>query len=199
MMRAGLLVGTIALVGAATVGSGAGCKKPPQAAHTGPSQPSGPTAELGESTLAPREGQGDLPAPPPPSAAPTGSGSSDLELCVAEVNRYRRKLGLPALRRAADLEACAAEGARADHASGQPHGHFVGTQGCGIAFAENEIPKWPLDYAGSVPNTIKKGVADMWAEGPGGGHYENMKGNYTELGCGIYTDGSAVTVVQDYR
>ena len=118
---------------------------------------------------------------------------------MAEVNRYRRKLGLRPLRRASDLEACAAEGARADHASGQPHGHFVGTQGCGIAFAENEIPRWPLDYAGSVTNTIKKGIADMWAEGPGGGHYENMKGDYTELGCGIFVDGSAVTVVQDYK
>ena len=68
-----------------------------------------------------------------------------------------------------------------------------------ISFAENEIPRWPLDYAGSVTATIKKGIADMWAEGPGGGHYENMKGDYTELGCGIYVDGSSVTVVQDYR
>jgi uncharacterized protein YkwD len=181
---------------AATAASG--CARSPQQQRS--TRPEGPSAELGESTPPRRERGGDLPAPPPPSAASgVTANTSDLELCVAEVNRYRRKLGLRALRRAADLEACAAEGARADHASGQPHGHFVGTQGCGIAFAENEIPRWPLDYAGSVTNTIKKGIADMWAEGPGGGHYENMKGDYTELGCGIFVDGSAVTVVQDYK
>jgi uncharacterized protein YkwD len=159
-----------------------------------------PEAELGESTAPPQDARGDLPAPPAPSAAPaTGAGASDLQLCVDEVNRYRKKLGLRALRRLGDLEKCAAEGARADHASGQPHAHFLGTQGCGIAFAENEIPKWPIDYAGGVTNTIKKGIADMWAEGPGGGHYENMKGDYTELGCGIFVDGSSITVVQDYK
>jgi uncharacterized protein YkwD len=168
---------------------------------TSPSENSpAPEAELGESTPPPLAAHGDLPPPPSPSAAPaTAAGASDLELCVDEVNRYRKKLGLRALRRSADLEACAAEGARADHASGQPHAHFMGTQGCGIAFAENEIPRWPLDYAGNVTNTIKKGIADMWAEGPGGGHYENMKGDYTELGCGIFVDGSSVTVVQDYK
>lgn len=175
-----------------------GCARSPQQQRS--TRPEGPSAELGESTPPPRASGGDLPAPPPPSAASAGeANTSDLELCVAEVNRYRRKLGRKPLTRSPDLEACAAEGARADHASGQPHGHFMGTQGCGIAFAENEIPRWPLDYAGSVTNTIKKGIADMWAEGPGGGHYENMKGDYTELGCGIFVDGSAVTVVQDYR
>jgi uncharacterized protein YkwD len=158
-----------------------------------------PAPELGESRApAGSEEPGELPrTPPAPATAP--ESESDLDLCVHETNRYRAKLGLPALTRAKDLEACAAEGARSDHASGQPHGHFVGTQGCGIAFAENEIPKWPMDYAGSVSNTIRKGIADMWAEGPGGGHYENIRGNYTELGCGIFVQGGAVTVVQDYR
>jgi uncharacterized protein YkwD len=193
MTRVGVLL--TVLVVAATA---SGCARSPQQQRSPRTE--GPSAELGESIPPPHDPQGDLPAPPPPSAASGAkANTSDLELCVAEVNRYRRKLGLKALRRAADLEACAAEGARADHASGQPHGHFVGTQGCGIAFAENEIPRWPLDYAGSVTNTIKKGIADMWAEGPGGGHYENMKGDYTELGCGIFVEGDAVTVVQDYK
>jgi uncharacterized protein YkwD len=193
MTRVGVVL--TALVGFAAA---SGCKhsQPPQRSAA----PAGPRAELGESTLQRQESEGDLPAPPPPSAATAPkSNTSDLELCVAEVNHYRRKLGLRALERSPELEACAAEGARVDHASGQPHGHFMSTQGCGISFAENEIPRWPLDYAGSVTNTIKKGIADMWAEGPGGGHYENMKGDYTELGCGIFVDGSAVTVVQDYK
>jgi uncharacterized protein YkwD len=193
MIRLGVL-----LIAFASAAAASACARWPQQQRSTP--PAGPSAELGESTPPPRAPGGDLPAPPPPSAASgTDASKADLELCVAEVNHYRRKLGLRPLKRASDLEACAAEGARADHTSGQPHGHFVGTQGCGIAFAENEIPRWPLDYAGSVTNTIKKGIADMWAEGPGGGHYENMKGDYTELGCGIFVDGNAVTVVQDYK
>jgi uncharacterized protein YkwD len=135
---------------------------------------------------------------PSPAAAPAASGD-DLQLCVDETNAYRARLGLPALRRSRDLERCAAEGARADHASRQAHGHFMSTQGCGIAFAENEIPWWDLSYAGSVSATIQKGLADMFAEGPGGGHFENMRGNYTELGCGIHQAAGQVTVVQDYR
>ena len=57
----------------------------------------------------------------------------------------------------------------------------------------------PLDYAGGVEPTIRQGLADMWAEGPGGGHYENMRGEYTELGCGIYIEDGSITVVQDFR
>jgi hypothetical protein len=41
----------------------------------------------------------------------------------------------------------------------------------------------------------------MWAEGPGGGHYDNMASSrYTRLGCGIYVSpGEAVWVVQDFN
>jgi hypothetical protein len=49
----------------------------------------------------------------------------------------------------------------------------------------------------------------MWAEGPGGGHYENMIGDYASLGCGVFIathpglrpgaqDGDEITVVQDF-
>jgi hypothetical protein len=41
----------------------------------------------------------------------------------------------------------------------------------------------------------------MWAEGPGGGHYENMSSTqYTLAGCGTYTtsDGN-VWVTTDFR
>ena len=35
-------------------------------------------------------------------------------------------------------------------------------------------------------------------EGPGGGHYENMMGNYASLGCGVYIQGDGITIVQDF-
>jgi hypothetical protein len=46
---------------------------------------------------------------------------------------------------------------------------------------------------------VKQGLAQMWAEGPGGSHYENMKGNYTEMGCGIFLSNDEVTVSQDFK
>ena len=38
----------------------------------------------------------------------------------------------------------------------------------------------------------------MWAEGPGGGHHDNIAGDYAEVGCGFYVDGTSVTMVQKW-
>ncbi|HVJ21852.1 MAG TPA: hypothetical protein VM686_40890 [Polyangiaceae bacterium] len=40
----------------------------------------------------------------------------------------------------------------------------------------------------------------MWDEGPGGGHYDNMAGDYSEVFCGFYTtpDGE-VWALQNFR
>jgi hypothetical protein len=101
--------------------------------------------------------------------------------------------------RDAELEKCALAGARSDHATRKPHDHFVRTAGCGISFAENEIPWWPMSYGGSVKGTIEAGLRDMYAEGPGGGHHDNMIGDYGSLGCGIHVEGDEITVVQNFR
>jgi hypothetical protein len=40
----------------------------------------------------------------------------------------------------------------------------------------------------------------LWAEGPSGGHYQNIVGPYTQVGCGIYIlNGSEVHVTTDFR
>lgn len=123
----------------------------------------------------------------------------DLEYCVARTNEYRAQVGKPPLGRSMDLEAYAATGAMVDGTAHMPHQHFKATQGGGIAFAENEIPWWPLGQFGNVHAIIEGGLAQMWAEGPGGGHYENMTGAYSHLGCGIYAHGDEITVTQDYN
>jgi uncharacterized protein YkwD len=131
-----------------------------------------------------------------------GEYEAERQHCVDVINGYRSSIGKPALARSADLEACAAEGALYDsqHPS-PPHAHFRSTGGCGgTAYGENEIPGWPLNMYGSIMATIDEGTAMMWGEGPGGGHYENITGDYTRVGCGIYVDTSeGVWVVQDYR
>jgi uncharacterized protein YkwD len=124
---------------------------------------------------------------------------ADLTFCVSETNRYRATVGAPALIESAPLEAYAADGARIDGLAHVPHSHVTSTNGGGVAFAENEIPWWPLVQFGTVQAVIRQGIAQMWAEGPGGGHYENIKGPYTTLGCGVFIQNGEITVVQDFR
>jgi hypothetical protein len=46
---------------------------------------------------------------------------------------------------------------------------------------------------------MRAAIAAFWAEGPGGGHYENMRGRYSVVGCGVAIDGAAITMVQHFR
>jgi uncharacterized protein YkwD len=119
---------------------------------------------------------------------------AELMFCVTETNRYRATLQLPPLTRSSALEAFAAEGAREDGLAHSAHQHFRANPG--IAFAENVIPWWKRT---SVRAVTQEGLAMMWAEGPGGGHHENMRGRYTQLGCGVFVNGNEITVVQDFR
>jgi len=132
------------------------------------------------------------------------SGSSDAAFCVQETNRYRGMNRKPALTASAQLETYADTGAMVDFTS-TPHNHFSSTHGGGIAFAENECPKWDLGAQGQgdMQKLVAACIAAFYAEGPGTdyqthGHYINMMGAYQTLGCGIFQSGTTVTIVQDY-
>jgi len=79
------------------------------------------------------------------------------------------------------------------------HSHFNSTNGGGIALAENIIPWWPLADYGTVQEVMQQGLAQMWAEGPGGVHYQIIAGRYTQVGCGVFINNGEITVVQDFR
>jgi hypothetical protein len=125
--------------------------------------------------------------------------ASELEYCVAETNQYRTSIGRPALIRSVELEAYAAAAAPYDTMARAAHRYFRKTRGGGVAFAENQIPGWPLPRFGSVREIIRSGLAMMWAEGRGGGHYDNLAGRYTQVGCGVFVQTDLVTVVQAFR
>lgn len=123
------------------------------------------------------------------------------QFCVDETNRYRAMVGKASLARDSGLEIFADEGAQQDAAQKSAHAHFTHNEN-GTAYAENEIPGWfgwTLSQYKDVHGVIQAGLATMWAEGPGGGHYDNMTGDYTKLGCGVNVAGDQVTVVQDYK
>jgi uncharacterized protein YkwD len=134
-------------------------------------------------------GGADSGTTPPPGPG----GSSAEQTCVDTINQYRASLGLPAYTRWSSEETCADDQAKSDSMTGSAHGAF--TQ-CG-EFAQNECPGWP----GPPAQMITQCLAAMWMEGPGGGHYENMRSSmYTQVACGFYTlpDGS-VWAVQDFK
>lgn len=127
------------------------------------------------------------------------------QYCVTQTNSYRAMASKPALAESAALEAYADTGAMIDYSS-SPHNHFSSTQGGGIAQAENECPvqgNWKIMNGGDMQALVGQCLAAFYAEGPGGGHYDNMMSNNTKLGCGIYTapinaTTMGVTIVQDY-
>jgi len=119
--------------------------------------------------------------------------------CIDTTNMYRAMNGKPAMTRSAALEAYADAGAEHDFST-SPHDHFSSTGGGGIAFAENECPAqlgWTLSPGGDMVGLVEQCMQAFYSEGPGGGHYENMMGNYSKIGCGIYQSGNGVTIVQD--
>ena len=108
-------------------------------------------------------------------------------------------VGVPAVTRSAAVEAYAAVAAEYD---GRNHiGHGYTQQNLrGVAYAENEVPWWPLSRFVTVQAVMREGWADMWAEGPGGGHYENMRStHFSQVGCGVFINSGEITIVQHFR
>jgi hypothetical protein len=140
------------------------------------------------------------PAAPGAAAPATTDLSVEAGFCVDEINRLRATVGLAPLARSAEIETFSTEAARIDGEMHQPHKHFFDTNGGhGVSHAENEIPWWTLAQWGSVHAVVRAGIAKEWTEGPGGGHYENMTGQYSSLACGISVRNGEVTVTQDFR
>lgn len=136
-----------------------------------------------------------------PSTSSVGSTDlvADASFCVDEINRYRSSVGVAKLAPSDDVQTFSNEAARVDGEAHEAHKYFRETGGNGVSRAENEIPWWSLSQWGSVRTIVKQGLAKEWAEGPGGGHYENMTGDYRVVACGISIKNGEVTITQDFR
>lgn len=149
------------------------------------------------------DGGGGAPTDAPGGGSPDSpAATTPHRFCVDETNRYRAMNGKPPVAHSPQLETYANTGAMIDF-NGSPHQHFSSTQGGGIAFAENECPRWNLSQTGGdMKALVAACIAAFYSEGPGTGsahgHYNNMMGNYGTLGCGIYQSGNQVTIVQDF-
>jgi len=139
--------------------------------------------------------------PPASPTVPNGtSHPAEQAQCVEVTNAYRATLKLPAYSRASALDTFAMAAAQNDGQSHLAHQHFYATSGGGFSLAENMIPWWPLGQYDTLEQILRTGLAQMWAEGPGSGHYENMRSTrYRTMGCGIYVNNGEVTVAQEFR
>jgi uncharacterized protein YkwD len=138
-----------------------------------------------------------------PAAPTVPNGTShpaEQAQCVAFTNAYRATLQLPPYSRASALDTFATAAAQNDGQSHMAHQYFYATNGGGFSHSENMIPWWPLDQYRTIEQILRTGIAQMWAEGPGGGHYENMRStSYRTMGCGIHVNNGEVTVAQEFR
>lgn len=140
------------------------------------------------------------PMSPDSIATDANSLAENAAFCVEEVNRFRTTVGAPPLTRSSRIDEFSTDAAKVDGEAHVAHTYFRQTNGGnGTARAENQIPWWKASQYGSVRTIIRQGLATMWAEGPGGSHYENMKGSYTEMGCGFFIANGEVTVSQDFH
>lgn len=123
----------------------------------------------------------------------TGTGASPNELCWSTINEHRKRDGLPPYERWTEAEACSDGEARSDAETNRPHGAFPR---CG-ELAQNECPDTPGPPEEGIPACL----AMMWAEGPGGGHHDNMASTqYTKAACGVFvTARGAIWSVQNFR
>lgn len=117
--------------------------------------------------------------------------AADRQRCVDRINQYRAMIGRPAYARWTERETCTDQAARTDSLSGA-HASFGS---CG-EFAQNECPAYK-----SAADVTGPCLQAMWAEGPGGGHYNNMASTrYTKVACGFYrTPDGKVWGTQNFR
>lgn len=131
---------------------------------------------------------------PPPPAASGDPFAQARQTCVDRINRYRARVGSAPVRRDTNSERCADEQARLDARSNMAHGSFGR---CG-EWAQNACPNYP---GRTVEEVLDRCLEQMFGEGPGGGHYENMVNRrYTAAFCGFEPSADGrIWSIQNFR
>ena len=135
------------------------------------------------------------------SATDTATYQAEKKLCLDTINTLRAKVGKPKVAWSKSLEAFADQGTRYDSERNQAHAHFGAfSKQADPSDAENAVPGWPIKQYKNVAAVVAQGAKMMWDEGPGGGHYDNIIGDHTAVGCGIYmTPAGGVWVIHDFK
>jgi len=65
----------------------------------------------------------------------------------------------------------------------------------GRSLTENEV-HWPTNLASTVQGITAAAIDSFYREGPGGVHYQNIVGPYTQIGCGVYVDVNGIPIFE---
>lgn len=154
---------------------------------------------------------GGAPASPGPDGGSPGSDgsssdpfASNEQHCLDVLNMYRAQNGAGPLSLDAQLTEFALTGSQDLAAGGAPHQHFIDASNSGEIWndgfcngaAENQAPGWP---ASDVNQTIDAILQSMMAEGPGGGHHDNIVNpSYTRVGVGLVLQSGNLYFTNDF-
>ncbi|MBX3190241.1 MAG: CAP domain-containing protein [Labilithrix sp.] len=149
-----------------------------------------------------------VPAPPPPARpADAYPGDPLVRYNVERVNAYRARGGLPPLLYDARISAFAVQGSQRLARDHVPHAHFAENaqaQRFGSRSAENQgdprgVPSLHPDPATNARRQIDTMLEMMFAEGPGGGHYDNMMNpKFRRIGIGNVYVGGRLYMTNDF-
>ena len=114
-------------------------------------------------------------------------------------NGVRTGFDLEPLARSTSLDQFGETAARADGIANSAHAYYISTNGAGVSLAENEVLRWSLTQYGSVQGVIRAANEQFRNEGPGGPHYQDIAGSFTQTGCGFYIDGDSLTLTFEFR
>ncbi len=175
--------------------TGAGCAPTPLGmtcwpgyANNVPPQPNAPP----QPNVPPPSVPPVIPPSTPPAAGDAFAASR--QSCVDRINAYRARVGAAPVARDPASEPCADSESRDDARSNRAHGTF----GRCSERAQNACPNYP---GRSTEEVLNKCLQQMFDEGPGGGHYDNMTNpKYTRAYCGFESlGGGRIWTVQNFR
>jgi hypothetical protein len=137
----------------------------------------------------------------------TGAASDDpaVQHCVSTINSYRSQAGVPPIQLSSTLSMFSQAASEALAAGGAPHQYFIDASNSGTLFssgfcggaAENQAPGWQV--TGSLNDTIDAVLQAMMAEGPGGGHHDNIVSAGNALvGVGLVVANGSLYFTNDF-
>jgi uncharacterized protein YkwD len=139
--------------------------------------------------------------------APSGDALVQHNLDVLNQYRALETPPAPALALDAQLSSFALAGSQQLLASNVPHEHFKSASSSGAIWAsgfchdagENQAPGWPASSDALEQKSIDDVLAQMMAEGPGGGHHDNIVGTqFTRVGIALLVDNGQLWLTNDF-
>jgi len=125
------------------------------------------------------------------------------------LNMYRAQQSPPAAPLALDaqLSSFAADGSQQLHDTNVPHQHFKAASSSGAIWTsgfchdagENQAPGWPASSDAVELKSIDDVLAAMMAEGPGGGHHDNIvAADFSRVGIALLVQNGQLWLTNDF-